>query len=111
MNQDDWQKLFNVAGPAGAIGFSVAVFRGVINQCGGWRVWLSGLAASILVAVLVDLGMHDYDAPFSVKLAVVGLCAYIARDILIGLTQVSGMIASKPFETLEKVRDFLRGIS
>lgn len=109
MNQDDWQKVFNVAGPAGALGFAVAVFRGVIDQCGGWRKWLAGLAASVLVAALVGLGLRDADMPLYLQFATVGLCAYIARDILMGLTQISGMVASQPFETLAKIRDFLRG--
>lgn len=109
MNQDDWQRVLNVAGPAGAIGFAVAVFRGVIEQSGGWRKWCAGLAASVLVAGLVGLGLHDTDVPAIMQSAVVGLCAYVARDILMGLTQVSSMVASNPIAALERVRDFLRG--
>lgn len=111
MNQDEWQRFMNVAAPAGALGFAVAVFRGVIEQGGGWRKWIAGLAASVLVATFVGLGLHDTGVPAFLQSAVVALCAYVARDILMGITQVSGMVASSPFETLERIRDFLRGRS
>lgn len=111
MNQEEWNKLLGVAAPAGGIGFAVAVFRGVIERQGGWRIWLSGLAAAGIVGMTVGLGIHASDIPIYAQLAVVILCSYVARDILMGLTQVSGMIASKPFETLERIRDFLRGRS
>ena len=109
MDQKDWQNLLNVAGPAGAIGLSVAIARGVIDQVGGWRVWLSGGAASVLVAAFVGLGLHDADVPVFMQSAIVGLCAYVARDILMGLQQLSGMVAASPLEALRKIRDLLRG--
>lgn len=109
MNQDDWHKLMNVAAPAGALGFAVAVFRGVIDQCGGWRKWFAGLAASVLVAALVGLGLHDAQVPVYMQFAIVGLCAYVARDILMGLTQLSGMLANSPFEFFQRIRDAIKG--
>ena len=109
MNQDEWQKFLHVAAPVGALGFAVAVFRGVIDQSGGWRKWVAGLAASVLVATFVGLGLHDTGVPAFLQLAVVALCAYVARDILMGITQVSGMVAVSPFETLARIRDLLRG--
>ena len=111
MNQDEWQKFLHVAAPAGALGFAVAVFRGVIEQGCGWRKWFAGLAASVLVSAFVGLGLHDTETPCFLQYAIVGLCAYVARDILMGLTHISGMVASQPFETLTKIRDFLRGRS
>lgn len=109
MNQDEWQKFLHVAAPAGALGFAVAVFRGVIEQGGGWRKWIAGLAASVLVATFVGLGLHDTGVPAFLQFPIVGLCAYVARDILMGLTQLSSMMASSPFEFATKIRDFLRG--
>lgn len=109
MNQDDWHKLMNVAAPAGALGFAVAVFRGVIDQCGGWRKWFAGLAASVLVAALVGLGLHDAEVPVYMQYAIVGLCAYVSRDILMALTQLSGMLAASPFDFFRKIRAAIRG--
>lgn len=109
MNQDEWQKALQVAGPAGALGLIVAVMRGVIDQQGGWRVWLSGLTAAMLVSVIVGLGLHDTDIPQYMQIAIVGLCAYVSRDILTGVVQLSGMMASSPFGFLKEIRDFLRG--
>lgn len=109
MNQDDFQKVLNVAAPAGALGFAVAVFRGVIERQGGWRVWLSGLVAAGFVGITVGLGIHASDIPIYAQLAIVIVCSYVSRDILMGLTQISGMVASKPIETLGKIWDFIRG--
>lgn len=109
MNQDEWNKLLGVAAPAGGIGFAVAVFRGVIERQGGWRIWLSGLAAAVVVGITVGLGIHASDAPIYVQFAIVIVCSYVARDILMGLTQISGMVASKPIETLGRILDFIRG--
>lgn len=109
MDQKDWGALYNVAGPAGAIGFAVALFRGVIDQCGGWRRWVASLFASVLVAVFIGLGLHDTGVPVIMQSAVVGLCSYIARDILMGLTQLSGMLATSPLEFLQKVREAIKG--
>lgn len=99
----------SVAAPAGAIGFAVAVARGVIDQAGGWRLWLSGGAASVLVASLVGLGLHDTEVPVFMQSAIIGLCAYVARDILLGLQQLSRMVAASPLEALRRIRDALRG--
>lgn len=109
MDQNDWKRILDVAGPAGLIGFAVAVFRGVIDQCGGWRKWFAGLAASVLVAAFVGLGLHDADVPAYMQSAIVGLCAYVARDILMGLQQLSGMMASSPLKFVKNLRDAIRG--
>lgn len=109
MNQDEWQKFMNVAAPAGGIGFAVAVFRGVIEQQGGWRKWFAGLAAAIVVGIVVGLGLHSTDVPVFMQHSIVIVCSYVARDILMGLTQVSGMVASKPLETIGRIIDFIRG--
>lgn len=111
MNQDEWQKFLHVAAPAGALGFAVAVARGVIEQCGGWRKWVASLVACLLVSTLVGLGLHDTDMSVYMQFPIVGLCAYVARDILTGLSQLSSMMASSPFEFAGKIRDFLRGRS
>lgn len=109
MDQQDWQKLVNVAAPAGAVGLAVAIARGVIDQCGGWKKWIAGLVAAPLVAAWVGLGLHESGTPIYMQFSIVGLCAYVARDILTGLTQLSSMLAQSPFEFATKIRDFLRG--
>lgn len=106
---DDWGKVLAVAAPAGIIGLAVAVARGVIEQQGGWRVWVVGMTAAVTVSVLVALGLKATDIGPVAQSAVVGTCAYVSRDILTGLQQLSSMLASNPFGFIAKIRAAIRG--
>ena len=109
MNQDDWQNMLKVAGPAGTLGLVGAVLRGVIDQIGGWRVWLVGMTAAGIVSTLVGLGLQAINISVLAQYAIIGTCAYVSRDILTGLTQLSGMLAANPFSFIAKLRSAIKG--
>jgi len=109
MEQEDWKKLLDIAVPAGTIGILVALARGVIEQHGGWRLWLIGLVAALTVAVLVGLGLQSTEIRTTAQYGIIGVCAYVSRDILEGLKQLSRMLADNPFSFITKIRAALRG--
>ena len=109
MDQQDWQRILGVAGPAGILGLAFAAARGIIDQVGGWRPWLIGMTSAVVVSSLVGLGLHDSKMSVWAQSAVIGLCAYVSRDILLGLIQLSSMLAASPLEFFRKVRAAIRG--
>ena len=109
MSSDEWTKVLAVAGPAGIVGLLVAVARGVIEQLGGWRVWFVGMTAAVTVSILVGLGLQATEIGLLAQSAIMGTCAYVSRDILMGLQQLSAMLATNPFGFIAKIRGAIRG--
>ena len=58
---------------------------------------------------MVGLGIHDTEMSATAQFAIIGTCAYVSRDILTGLKQLSGMLADSPLKLFAKIRGILRG--
>lgn len=95
---------------AGLGGVLVAIGRMIIHQrYGGWLVWLSAGVGTVLVAVLVGLAIHDTELSTTQQAAVIGVCAYLADDILLGLGALAKLFGSDPLGTLRRIWDAVRG--
>lgn len=106
----DWEKVLAVAAPAGLVGLLVGVISGIVKQrYGTWWHWGRGLLTAVVVAVLVGLGLHDTSLSPTSQAAIIGVCAFIASDLLDGVTQLATLLKTDPIGFLAKVRDAWRG--
>lgn len=105
----DLDELWDLIGNAAAGGAVVGVLRGVIQRrYGGWLQWLSMLSAAALVAVLVGLATEG-TMTRAQQFATVGASAFVAEDVLIGLSTLASLFGKDPIGTFKKIWDALRG--
>lgn len=101
--------LVTTAG-AGILGLLVGIARGLIEaRHGSIRGWLAGIAAAVLVAVLLGWTLEAAHVPRSWQLPILGACAYIAEDVLAGLRVLGRMVRDDPLGGLMRILDALRG--
>lgn len=110
--KDEWNKLLSLMTAAGLGGLFVGAAKGVIQRrYGGWWQWLSLLFAATLTAILVGLSIHDTGLTETQQAAVIGVCAFLAEDILLGLGALAALFSKDPIGTVRSVWDAIRGRS
>lgn len=110
MMDDEHNKLLTVAATAGIIGLFAGIARGVVQQRhGGWVPFLRGLMASIAVAVLVGWGLDDAGLSPTKAAAIIGVCAWLADDVLLGLGELAKVFGADPFGFFDRVWKAIRG--
>jgi hypothetical protein len=105
----DRATLYTVVGSAitGLIG---SLSQGVMQKKhGGWPGFFSALIVGVSVSVIVGLGIKDYIASDTLRLAIVGAAAVISDDILAGLRAVGRLVREDPLGSLGRLIDALRG--
>ncbi len=108
--EDEHQKMLSAAATAAVIGLFAGVARGVIQQKhGGWVAFLRGLVASVLVAVLIGWSIDDVDLSPTKLAAIIGVCAYLADDVLLGLGELAKIFGADPFGFARRVWAAIRG--
>ena len=105
-----WGRLATLVASSGAAGALIAALRSIIlRRYGGFWMWFSLMCASVLVAVLVGLAVDDTGLSESQKAAVIGICAFVAEDILLGVSVIAGALRSDPIGTLRQIWAAIRG--
>lgn len=109
-SKEQYNELLTSAGLAGLISVVAAVVRHIIlERHGGWKPLLRGMVASALVAVIVGWGLFAVSLPFPVQMAIVGMCAYLGDDILLGILVIGNMIRNDPTSFITKIVQVVRG--
>lgn len=110
MIDDNTNKVLAAATSAGIIGLVTGIARGVVQQKhNGWTGFFRGLVASVLVAVLMGWTLADLDVSPTKQAVIIGVCAYLADDVLLGLQEVARLFGADPFGTLQRIRQAMRG--
>lgn len=110
MIDDNTNKVLAVATSAGIIGLVTGIARGVVQQKhNGWGGFFRGLVASVLVAVLMGWTLADLDVSPTKQAVIIGVCAYLADDVLLGLQEVARLFGADPFGTLQRIWQAVRG--
>lgn len=110
MDEEHHKTIVTAAITAGVIGMVMGIARGIVQQKhGGWGPFFRGLVASIAAAILVGWGLADFDMSPTKQAFVIGVCAYLADDVLTGLQEIAKLFSADPFGTFEKVWSALRG--
>lgn len=105
----DQNQLLTVLYTTGVIGFVVGIARGVIEeQHGGWFGFVRGVLAAMVVSVLVGLGLADSTFPPAMQACIIGVCAYISEDIVLGIRKMAGEIGKDPVGTFKAIADAWR---
>lgn len=93
----DLQKVLAVAASSGLIGLAFGIARGIIQQKhGGWWGFFKGATASVVVAVIAGLAVHDGDLTSARQFALIGLLSYVADDVLDGVLLLSRVFKKDP---------------
>ena len=108
--EDGTDKILAAASTAGVIGLATGVARGIVQQKhNGWAGFARGLVASVLVAVLMGWALADLELTPTKTAVIVGVCAYLADDGLLGLQEVARLFGADPLGTVQRVWEALRG--
>lgn len=106
----DVSKVLGVIGAGGTLGLIFGIIRGVVNQKhGGWGGLFRGMFAAIGAAILVALGIADLDLTITKQAAIIGVSAYVADDILLGLVNISKLFSNDPIGFLQNILSSLKG--
>jgi len=99
-----------LAAVGAALGVAVGVLRGLIEQkYGSVRAWVAGLAAALLVGVLVHLALHDAGLAPTLHVAITCAAAFVADDALRGLRALAALVGSDPLGAAKRIMAALRG--
>lgn len=100
------------AATAGVLGLVVGIMAGVIERRhGSIGSWLAGIAAAITVGVLMGWALKPTGLDPMWQSLMVGLCAYLAEDVLAGLRVLGTLVRTDPLGSLGRIIDALRGRS
>lgn len=113
----DWiKRIFNdpatmvVLMSSGIIGFVIGISNGVVQKRhGGWPGFFVALTTTVAIALIVGLGTKSYIPSETTRLAIVGVCAFIADDIRAGIMAMGGGFRKDPLGYFMRVLDALRG--
>jgi hypothetical protein len=110
--KDDWNTLLAYVYVSGILGLFVGIARGIIQQKhGSFGAFFRGVVASVFVAILVSWGITDAGLTVTTKGVIVGVCAFIADDILLGLLSLGALIGKDPLGFLSRLLAAYRGQS
>ena len=109
-NDEELRNLAAITAASGVAGLVVGIFRGIVQERhgGGWG-FVRGMVASITVAVLVSLMLHDTDLTTSKQAALIGLAAYVADDLLSGIVLLAQLFRTDPIGFMSNVWSSIRG--
>lgn len=106
----DFRNVITIVGLSGLAGILVGIARGIIKERhGGWPSFIRGVVASIITAILVALAIHDTEMSVTRQAAIIGVCAYVADDLLIGLLSLARLFATDPLGFAKDVWNSIRG--
>lgn len=93
----DLRKLLTLLGVTGMIGFGFGVARGILqSRHDGWFGFIRGILASMVVAVIIGLALASTSLSQTFQAAVIGACAFVADDVIVGFGMVIKLIVSDP---------------
>lgn len=105
-----WGPLITIVTSAGLGGAAIGALRTIIQRrYGGWLMWLSLMACSVLTAILVSLAIHDTGLSPALQAAIIGVSAFLAEDILLGIGALGAMFSKDPIGAVRKIWDAVRG--
>lgn len=92
-------------------GLAVGLAKGVIQRrYTGWGQWLSLLVGAVLVSVLVGLAVHETGLSETQQWAVIGVCTFVAEDLLLAVGAIGAAFARDPLHALQHFWDAIRGM-
>lgn len=112
MNKDGYSTLLAYLATGGVLGLFVGIARGIIQQKhGSIGAFFRGVVASIFVAVIVSWGLADTTITNTTQATIIGVCAFIADDILLGLVSLGSLMGRDPLGFFSRLLAAYRGQS
>lgn len=108
--KEDWNALLTAMTASGALGMIAGIFSGIIQKKhGSFGGFIRGVLASVFVGVLAGWGLADTDLSLNTRSMVIGICSFIADDILLGLMSLATLLGRDPFGFFSRVLSAYRG--
>lgn len=109
-DDEQFKRLLEVAAISGAGGLLLGIAKIVIHeQHGSVFRFFRGAVSSVVVAVIAGFALADTGLSWTRQAAVVGILAYVADDILVGLLILGKLFANNPVSFIKDLWSSLRG--
>ena len=109
-DDEEIRRLLTIAGSAGMGGFLLGLAKGVIQERhGSFWMFMRGLAASVIVAMLAAFALNDLGMSWTRQAAIIGVMSYVAEDMLVGLLILAKLFSANPVKFLKDVWKSIRG--
>lgn len=111
-NNQELDNVLSTAGITAILAFFIGIARTVIHEKhSNVMTFIRGIIASMVVAVLVGWSISNIGLSMTIQMAIVGICSYLADDVLLGLLVIGSLFRENPGSFLSKLLDLLRGKS
>jgi hypothetical protein len=109
-DEQQFQDLLQIAAVSGVGGLLLGVAKIVIHdQHGSLFRFVRGAFSSVVVAILAAFALADTGWSWSRQAAIVGILAYMADDVLIGVVILGKLFANNPMSFLRDLWNSLKG--
>lgn len=111
MKEDEQlNRLLLIAALAGVGGLLLGIARTIIHdKYGTVPRFFRGAVSSVVVAVLTAFAVADSSLTWSQQMALVGILAYVADDVLSGLLILAKLFAHNPLSFIKDLWASIRG--
>lgn len=111
MKEDEQlNRLLEITSIAGLGGFLLGIAKIIIHdKYGTVTRFFRGAVSSVTVAVLAAFALADSGLRWSQQMALVGILAYVADDVLSGLLILAKLFAHNPLSFIKDLWTSIRG--
>ena len=108
--REEWERVMHAAAASGGVGVLVGVVRIVVShRYDGFWQWLSVLCGTVFVATMAGLVVADSDLSPAWSGAVVGLCPFVADNLILALLTLAKSLGANPVRAIRRISAALRG--
>lgn len=109
-DDEELNRLLTIATVSGIGGLLLGIVKIIIHENHGTVFrFIRGAASSVVVAVLTAFALADSGLSLTRMAAVVGILAYIADDMLMGLMVLGKLFANNPIQFVRDLWSSFRG--
>ena len=110
MPQDGLNRTLEVLYFASGIGVVVAMLRRILEERhGGLREWVKGILSALLVSGIIGWGLADSGLAQTLQYCIIGISAYVADDLRVGIGRIVKDVAANPLQILKDAINTWRG--
>jgi NADH:ubiquinone oxidoreductase subunit 4 (subunit M) len=108
--EEQFKRLLEIAAVSGMGGLILGIAKVIIHdQHGSVFRFFRGAVSSVVVAVIVAFALADSGMSWPRQGAIIGILAYVADDMLVGLLILGKLFANNPVSFIRDVWASIKG--
>ena len=110
MPQDGLNRILEILYVSSGIGVVVSIIRKILEERhGNLSEWVKGVLSAVLVAGIIGWGLADSGLAQTLQYCIIGISAYVADDLRVGIGRIVKDVAANPLQILKDAINTWRG--